>query len=296
MTGGTGLVGSHLSAFLAEKGHQVTVLTRSSKAGQSVTFLEGDPSRKGVWQEQVAKHDLIINLAGASIFRRWTEEAKALIRESRLRTTENLVEALSGNPEGATLISTSAVGYYGAQGEERLDETSPAGGGFLASLSAEWEAEAQKAETKGVRVVICRFGIVLAPDGGALSTMIPLFKKGLGSPLGRGKQWMSWIHIHDLLNVYDFLIQHGDMAGAFNCTSPQPVRNREFTRALADSLGRPALLPGVPGFVLKTVMGEFGSMLLEGQRVEPKRLMDAGFTFRFADVREALRDLLQDQK
>jgi uncharacterized protein (TIGR01777 family) len=297
VTGGTGFVGSNLVRKLTEKGHEVTVLTRSAATSpplpQGANYLEGSPAEKGAWMENVPYHDGIINLAGASIFGRWTEAAKKAIRDSRLLTTRNLVQALAARPSKPPfLFSTSAIGYYGFHQDEELDESSPPGEGFLASLSQEWESAAREAENHGARVVLLRFGIVLERDGGALKQMIPVFEKYLGSPLGSGKQWFSWIHLQDLINVYLFLIDQARISGPINCTSPHPVRNQELTRTLGEALGKPTFMPRVPGFVLRMILGEFGSVLLRGQRVLPRRLLEEGYRFQFPDLKGALASLL----
>jgi uncharacterized protein (TIGR01777 family) len=243
--------------------------------------VEGDPTEKGAWQESVAEHEVIINLAGASIFRRWSATAKEIIRDSRVDTTQNLVEALAVRKGKETLLlSTSAIGYYGLQEDEGLIEESPAGDNFLASLAQEWEAEALKAEAYGARVALLRFGIILG-NGGALGQMVPLFNLWLGSSLGSGEQWFSWIHEEDLASIYLHLIQEKDITGPINCTAPNPVRNM-----------KPTFMPAVPGFMIRMVMGEFGSVLLEGQKVLPKRLLDTGFLFKFPKIKKALGDLL----
>jgi len=298
ITGGSGFVGTSIIRQLVGRGEEVTVLTRKvskkRKPPRGVSFLEADPTREGPWQEQVAGHDTFINLAGASIFRRWTAEAKQAIRDSRLLTTRNLVGALEARKGMDTvLLSTSAVGYYGFHGDEFLDEASPSGEDFLALLARDWEAEALRAEPFGVRVLLCRFGIVMGLRGGALSQMVPLFRKGLGSPLGSGNQWFSWIHEQDLVNSFLFLLDRGELSGPVNFTAPEPVTNRAFTMALGRALGRPTFLPAVPGFVLKMMKGEFGTVLLKGQRVIPKKLLDAGFRFQFPAVEDALRDLVK---
>jgi uncharacterized protein (TIGR01777 family) len=297
MTGGTGFVGTTLTEKLTERGFEVTLLTRSAAQKgtlpRGATFIEGDPTKKGAWQESVPGHEIIINLAGASIFNRWNKKYKETIRESRILTTRNLVEALSAQKGKETLLlSTSAVGYYGFCGDEELHEESAPGDDFLASVTREWEASALTVEEFNARVVICRFGIVLGKRGGALSEMVPLFKKGLGSPLGSGKQWFSWIHEQDLVECYLFLIERKGISGPINCTSPNPVTNKEMTKALGKALGKPTIMPPVPGFVVKLKMGEFGSVLLNGQRVLPGRLMEMGFNFRFPSIREAFEDLL----
>ncbi len=297
ITGGTGFVGSNLTRRLIQLGHEVTVITRSAEKSRMLlpgaSFVEGNPTRPGPWQESVPKHDVIINLAGRSIFTYWTRKARREIIESRVSITRNLVDALPGAAEGTLLISTSAVGYYGSSMDDRaLDESSPAGDDFLAEVGKRWEAEAKRAEPFGVRTVVCRFGIILGKNGGAIDKMIPAFRYCLGSPLGSGKQWFSWIHLEDILGIMEFLMGNRELAGTVNATAPYPVRNRELTETLARVLGRPLILPAVPGFLLRTALGEFGNVLLEGQRVVPKKLLDAGYSFRFATLEEALRDLI----
>jgi uncharacterized protein len=297
ITGGTGFVGTTLILRLAEEGQEVTVLTRSIKghpgALQGVSYVEGDPTQKGPWQERVADHDVVINLAGASIFMRWNDAAKKLIWDSRIQTTKNIVEALSARKsEEVHLFSTSAVGYYGFHQDEVLDESSPSGEGFLAALSREWESAAIKARDYGVHVILTRFGIVLGRRGGALQQMVAPFKWWMGSPLGSGNQWFSWIHEQDLVAIFLDLIKQKKMDGAVNCTAPNPVTNRELTRLLGEVLGKPTFMPAVPGFVMNLLLGEFGSVLLKGQRVVPEKLLATGFRFSFPDLRRALQDLL----
>lgn len=213
--------------------------------------------------------------------------------DSRVVTTRGVVDALQGAGEGKVLLSTSAVGYYGNWRDDTvLDETSPAGEGFLTDVCKAWEKEAQRAEQFGVRVVRCRFGIVMGRGGGALQTMLPAYRYHLASPLGSGRQWFSWVHLEDLFNILAFAAERQDLSGPVNCTAPHPVRNREFTRILAKVLKKWIILPAVPAFVLRTLLGEFGSVLVDGQRVLPRRLLDAGYTFRFPTLEEALRDVL----
>ena len=298
MTGGTGFVGSALTKNLTEQGHSVTLLTRKIRKSAAampsgVSMVEGNPTEPGPWQETLADHEVIVNLAGASIFRRWTRDEKRRIRESRIQTTTNLVNALERRKGmKTTLLSTSAVGYYGFHGDEALDESCPPGNDFLASVAREWEETALKAERLGVRVALCRFGIVLGADGGALGEMIPIFKKGLGSPLGSGKQWFSWIHQQDLVRIFLFLIEREDLSGPFNCAAPEPVRNQDLTEILGKVLGKPTFMPSVPGFVIRMVKGEFGSVLLKGQKVLPEKLQKAGFQFQYPNLSGALQDLL----
>lgn len=297
ITGGTGFVGTTLTEKLAQGGDEVTVLTRRLREPPSprpnVSYLEGDPTQKGPWQDKVADQDVVINLAGASIFMRWSDAAKKSIWDSRIETTKNLVKALSARKgKGTHLFSTSAVGYYGFHQDEVLDESSPSGEGFLAALSREWEAAALKAKDSGVFVTLMRFGIVLGRRGGALQQMIAPFKWWMGSPLGSGNQWFSWIHEQDLVNIFLHLIKEKDVLGVVNCTAPNPVTNRELTKKIGEVMGKPTFMPGVPGFVMSLMLGEFGSVLLKGQRVVPKRLLDAGFRFSFPDLGIALKDLL----
>ena len=297
ITGGTGFVGKALTSRLLQDGHGVTILTRSLEKvrplPEGASYLKGDPTDEGAWQAHVAEHDGVINLAGASIFRRWSDSAKEAIRESRVLTTKNIVKALEARRGKEThLLSASAVGYYGFQGDQELDEESPPGNGFLAEVTREWESAALAAEASGVRVALTRFGVVLGEGGGALEKMIPLFRWWLGSPLGSGKQWFSWIHRQDLAEIFAFLLERKEISGPVNCTAPGPVRNADMTKILGEVLKKPTFMPSVPGFVLSAVLGEFGSVLLKGQKVLPKKLLDAGFTFRFPDLRGAIEDLL----
>ncbi|MFA4902110.1 MAG: TIGR01777 family oxidoreductase [Desulfobaccales bacterium] len=295
MTGGTGFVGTYLARELAQAGHTITILTRRDRPpspGQpGISFLTGDPTQEGPWMAAVPEHDWIINLAGASIFNRWTEALKKEIMESRVRTTRNLVTALAEGDLHQLFCSTSAVGYYGPRGEEELTEDSPSDAGFLGEVSRNWEAEALKAQGLGIRVVITRFGIILGKDGGALGQMVPMFRKFLGGPIGSGVQWFSWMHQQDQVRAFQFIREHPEISGPVNFTAPNPVRNRELTKALGRVLSRPAFVTA-PGFMIRLIMGEFGDTLLTGQKVFPKRLLDAGFKFNFPDIDAALEDLL----
>ncbi len=294
ITGGTGFVGTQLTSRLIQDKKEVMILTRSKKGSEKgppgVSYLEGNPTKKGPWQEAIKDYDVTINLAGASIFSKWTKEQKKAIRESRINTTRNLVEGINPKKK-TTLFSTSAVGYYGFHGDEELTEESPPGDDFLARIGAEWETEALKAKEKEARVVITRFGIVLGEKGGALSRMIPIFKKYMGGPIGSGKQWFSWIHIKDLAEAFVFLLKHPEISGPVNLCSPNPVRNRDLAKALGQALHRPSFFPA-PGFMVKLVLGEFGSVILEGQRVIPRRLLDSGFVFQYPDIDKALQNIV----
>jgi uncharacterized protein len=297
ITGGTGFVGKQLTSRLLQEGNEVTILTRSLKESgpppRGISYLQGDPTQKGPWQEAIPGHDVIINLAGASIFNKWSDAYKKLIRDSRVFTTRNIIEGIPSKFEKEiSLFSTSAVGYYGFHGDEELDEESPPGNDFLARLAIEWEAEALKAKEKGARVVITRFGIVLGEKGGALGQMIPLFKKFIGGPIGSGRQWFSWVHIKDLAEAFAFLIKHPEIPGPVNVCSPNPVKNKDLAKALGRALHRPSFMPA-PGFMIKLVLGEFGSVILEGQRVLPRRLLKKEFTFQYSDIDQALRNIIQ---
>ncbi len=296
VTGGTGFVGTHLTARLLRDGNEITILTRSAgklqESTKGIAYLQGDPTRKGRWQEAIGNHEILVNLAGASIFNRWTEAYKKTMLESRLDTTRNLIEGIPARPEKqVTLFSASAVGYYGFHGDEEVTESSPPGDDFLAKLAVAWEKEAGKAEVKGTRVLITRFGIVLGEKGGALGQMIPVFKKFLGGPIGDGRQWFSWVHAADLAEAFVFLINHPEISGPVNLSAPHPVRNRDFSAALGRALHRPSLVR-VPGFVIRLALGEFGSVILKGQRVIPRRLLDSGFVFQYPRIKEALQSIV----
>ncbi len=295
VTGGTGFVGTQLTARLIKEGHSVTVLTRSLKGTEKkapgIRFLPADPTQKGDWQKVAAEHDIIINLAGATIFRRWSENYKKAIRDTRIQTTRNVVEAIGGKGGKTTLFSTSAVGYYGFHGDEQLTEESPPGDDFLARLAFDWEQEAMQAAGKGARVVITRFGIVLGENGGALGQMIPIFKCFLGGPIGDGKQWFSWIHIRDQVEAFLFLIKNENITGPVNLCSPNAVKNKALAKALGEVLHRPSFL-SAPGFMIRLILGEFGSVILKGQRVFPKRLLEQGFTFQYPEIKKALESIV----
>ncbi len=294
MTGGTGFVGRELTSRFIREGYEVIVVSRSVKGStetpKGTTYLQGDPIQRGPWQKAIPECDVVVNLAGASIFSRWSEEYKKLIRESRILTTRNIVEAIPPEKK-ITLFSTSAVGYYGFHGDEELDEDSPPGDDFLARVAVEWEKEALKAKEKGARVVITRFGIVLGEGGGALGQMIPIFKKYIGGPIGSGRQWFSWVHIRDLAEAFVFLIKHPEIFGSVNICSPHPVKNRDLARSLGRALHRSSFLPA-PGFMIKLALGEFGSVILGGQRILPRRLLEEGFVFQYPDIDKALRSII----
>ncbi|MGA3115154.1 MAG: TIGR01777 family oxidoreductase [Syntrophobacteraceae bacterium] len=298
VTGGTGFVGRYVTRRLSESGHEVFILTRSPvRAKESIpwaTIIEGDPKKPGGWQQQVAQSDAAINLAGSPILTVWTDSARKSILDSRILTTRNLVDALIASGKEKILINGSAVGYYGSRmDDEILDEDAPHGDEFMSKICVEWEDEAKKAAQSGIRVALCRFGLVLGRGGGALATMLPAFRYLLGSSIGSGRQWMSWIHQEDLFNIFSLLLSDEEISGPLNCVAPNPVRNTEFANILARTLGRRVLLPAVPAFLLSTLLGEFANVVLKGQRVIPKRLMETGFSFRFPTLQQALGDLLE---
>jgi uncharacterized protein (TIGR01777 family) len=288
LTGGTGFLGRNLVARLLEDGHEITVLTRRIPEGlPAVRAVECDPAVAGPWQGELAAHDAVINLAGASIFRRWTRNYRQLLRQSRLDTTRNLVAAMSGQ----RLISASAVGYYGFHQDEELTESDGPGSDFLAELCRDWEAAALEAREKGARVVLARLGIVLGKDGGALEQMVRPFRLRAGGRLGSGRQWFSWIHIRDLLEACVHILSTPDLEGPVNLTAPKPVTNRDLAAAIGKTLNRRSWLPA-PGFAIKLALGKFGSVVLEGQRVLPKKLEESGFEFKLPEIQGALQDLL----
>ena len=230
MIGGSGFVGSHLTPFLAEKGFDITIMARRPERGQGlpseVKTLAADATKPGAWQEDVRNFDLLINLAGVSVFKRWDDAYKKLLRDTRILTTRNLVEAIPANTgRKITLINTSGAGIYGPTGDEELSENTPPGSDFLSHIARGWEAEAYKAEDKGVRVLTTRFGIILGKGGGALAQMVLPFKFFAGGPIGNGRQWVPWMHVKDLCRAELFLIENEKIRGAVNFSAPVPVRN-----------------------------------------------------------------------
>lgn len=297
ITGGTGFLGRALTQKLLAEGHSVTILSRSQPLRHhytpSLSHVIGNPVQPGPWQEELAKHEAVINLAGASIFRRWNEESKKILRSSRIETTRNIVAGLGARKgQPTTLLNGSAVGYYGFHNDDQeINEAGGNGNDFLATLTRDWEATAREAEQFEVRVIPCRIGVIIGPDGGALKKMLTAFRLGLGGPLGSGRQWFSWIHLDDLVNAFLFLLQNEQITGPVNCTAPQPVTNREMSRILAKILRRP-LFPAAPALMVKLVLGEFGSVLLEGQRVVPEKLLNNGFAFACPTIDKGFRRVL----
>ncbi|MCB2253072.1 TIGR01777 family oxidoreductase [Pseudomonas chlororaphis] len=292
LTGGTGLIGRQLCRHWLTQGHRLTVWSRRP---DQVPALCGAQVRGIARLEELAQEplDAIVNLAGAPIADRpWTHKRKALLWSSRITLTESLLGWLENREQKpGLLISGSAVGWYGDGGERELNEDSPpVSEDFASQLCIAWEETAQRAEAMGVRVVLIRTGLVLAAEGGFLSRLLLPFKLALGGPIGNGRQWMPWIHIKDQIALIDFLLHRNDASGPYNACAPTPVRNREFAKTLGRVLHRPAVLP-VPAFALRLGLGELSLLLLGGQRTVPARLLAAGFTFQFTDLRAALDDL-----
>ncbi|VVN99195.1 TIGR01777 family oxidoreductase [Pseudomonas fluorescens] len=292
LTGGTGLIGRQLCQHWLTQGHRLTVWSRrpDQVAKLCGTQVRGIGRLEEFGSEPV---DAVINLAGAPIASRpWTHKRKALLWSSRISLTETLLAWLgSREQKPQLLISGSAVGWYGDGGERELTEESPPiNEDFASQLCIAWEETAQRAEAMGIRVVLIRTGLVLAAEGGFLSRLLIPFKLGLGGPIGNGRQWMPWIHIKDQIALIDFLLNQKDARGPYNACAPQPVRNREFAKTLGSVLHRPAIVP-VPTLVLRVGLGELSLLLLGGQRATPTRLLAAGFTFQFTDLRAALDDL-----
>lgn len=294
VTGGLGFVGSHLTQALLDAGHGVTVIGLRARQNlfshENFQYVSADLTRPGPWQEVLTGAEVVVNLAGKSIFRRWTQSFKRQIFDSRILTTRNVVDALPCE-SSVTLCSTSAVGYYGDRAEERLTEEAGAGSGFLAEVARAWEAAAFEAQEKGIRVAAMRFGIVLGKNGGAMAQMVPMFRRRLGGTLGDGKQWMPWIHVADLVSAVLFVIENKEVHGVLNFCAPDPVRNRDFVTLLASVLNRPAVLPA-PAMMLRAVMGEMASVLLGSQRVLPRRLLHCGFHFKYPELARAFGDLV----
>jgi uncharacterized protein (TIGR01777 family) len=301
VTGATGLIGPRLIGALQSGGAHVSVLSRDSARAQKrlgaaglapVEAFDWDLMGEPAPAAALEGRDAVVHLAGESIAKRWGAEAKQAIRESRITGTRNLlagIEQTESRP--ATLVSSSGVGYYGAHGEEPLDEEAPPGEDFLASICVEWEREASKASALGMRVALVRTGVVLDKNGGALEKMLPPFRLGVGGPVAGGRQYISWIHLDDLVGMMAVAIADERWSGPVNATAPEPVSNRDFSRALGRALKRPALLP-VPGAALGLLYGEMAEIVTEGARVVPAKALVLGYQFAHAELGEALASAL----
>jgi hypothetical protein len=289
LAGASGLIGSALLRRLAAAGHDVAQLVRH--APHTANEVQWDPARGQVDPAALAGADVVICLSGAGVGdHRWTDDYKRVLTESRMQTVGTLARALADGSGPRTLLAASAVGYYGDRGDVVLDETAPAGAGFLASLCEQWEAAAEPARASGIRVAHLRTGLVLTADGGLLKRLKLLFQTGLAGKLGSGSQFMPWISLTDELRAIEYLIT-AELSGPVNLTAPEPARNVDFTKALGRVLHRPTVLPA-PGFALKVALGEFGGEALASQRVVPAALLADGFTFTHTNLDEALRDAL----
>lgn len=292
ITGGTGFLGRALTEKLLQQGHDITILGRSRE--KIVALFDDTVTALTDLQQLSNQHspDVIINLAGAPIFdRRWSERRKKLLRDSRIELTKQLVASIAAMPQKPhTLISGSAIGYYGDQGDIILTEQTPTTNDFSQQLCADWEKAALEAKQYGVRVCLIRTGLVLG-HGGMLQRMLPPFKLGLGGRIGNGRQWMSWIHIQDWMAIVEKMINDKALQGAYNATAPNPVTNSHFTKTLAGVLKKPACLP-LPAFVLKLLLGEMSALVLGSQRVIPERLGQQGLIFRYPELEQALSDIV----
>ncbi|MFI5264079.1 MAG: TIGR01777 family oxidoreductase [Candidatus Kapaibacterium sp.] len=289
ISGSTGFIGSKLVALLQTSGHSVTRLVRSS----SDIGLLWDPYKNEVDISRMEGYDVFVHLSGESINGRWTQSKKKRIMESRIIPTHFLAECISKlkNPPKA-FICSSAIGYYGNRGDEELTEASSPGTGFLADVCKVWEAATQPIAKQGIRVVNVRTGLVLSPDGGALQKLLLPFKLGAGGKIGSGNQWWSWITLNDLLKIYQYSIEDGSVNGPVNAVAPNPERNSKFVKTLGKVLRRPAIFP-LPSIAVRTIFGEMGQeLLLDGQRVVPKKLIDSGFQFEHTELEPALRCII----
>ncbi len=304
LAGGSGFLGRALAERFTTSGHAVRTLTRRALPGSSTVLAWQPDGTTGPWAATLTDADIVINLAGEGISdRRWTPARKQALRTSRIQPTRSLVRALAEAPPRPRLfITISAIGIYGAHGDEPVTEQAPPGNDFLAQLCVEWEREASAAASTRTRVALVRTGIVLHPKGGALASVLPPFRMGIGGPMGTGRQYMSWIHLDDWMALVEWLATSSgatppDAAGrenvaAWNATAPRPVTNADFARALGRALRRPAVVP-IPGFALRLLLGEFATFLLTGARVIPERAERAGFRFRYPELEPALTSLLR---
>jgi uncharacterized protein (TIGR01777 family) len=298
IAGGTGFIGRALASTLSADGHHVTVLSRNPREAilvldPNIRIEAWDGETRGTWERVLDRTDAVVNLAGNSIAdARWTSDRKHALVESRVGTTRLLVQALARVARRPiALINASAIGFYGPRDARPVDESTPAGSGFLADLCVAWERETRQAETTGVRTVQLRIGMVLEKDGGALPRMLPPFRAFLGGPISPGYQWVSWIHRQDLVGLIEWLLTHGSITGPVNAVAPGAVTMREFCRILGQVLHRPSWLP-VPELVLRVALGELGTLLTTGQRVEPRVALQQGYVFRFPTLKPALQEIL----
>lgn len=297
ISGGSGLVGSHLTDLLLAQGYHVSHLSRQARTARrhNLTVYHWDPAAGIIDPEAIKEADYIVHLAGESVASgRWTQAKKKSIKESRVQTTDLLVKnVLEHKPGLKCFISASAIGYYGHRdSEDFATEEDPAGTGFLPETARLWESGTDPLQEAGIRLVTIRIGIVLSDKGGALPKMIQPIKMLAGSPLGTGKQYMSWIHIDDLCKLFIFALENDDITGVYNGVAPSPVTNKEMTEIAANALNRPLFLPAVPTLFLKIMLGDMSEIVLEGAKVSSKKIENAGFSFQYRDLNSALRHLL----
>lgn len=299
VTGATGLIGRKLVNALLQRGDNAVVFSRSVNKAKnifpnSIELVEWDYLKPELWKSKLENSDAVIHLAGINLFaKRWSNDFKKTVLESRKLSTNNLVEAIKSvakKPE--VFISASGIGYYGDCGEAVLHETSPKGNDFLADVCDVWESEAQKIGDYGIRNIQIRTGLVLSPEDGVLKQMLLPFKLYIGGPLGNGRQWWSWLHIDDIVDIYLYALDNSQLHGPLNAASPNPVRMKEFASTFGKVLRRPSLFP-VPKFVLKIVIGETAEVVTASQRVDVKKLFESGYKFGFEKLEDALRDLLK---
>jgi len=293
ITGASGLLGQALQKSFAEKGYEMLLASR--KEPKDASHIQWSIEDGFTDPEKLEGVDVVVHLAGENVSGfRWTDEKKKAIRDSRVLGTRNVVDAISKlKDKPKTFIASSAIGFYGERGNEECTESSAAGDNFLAGVSKEWEAESRRAEDAGIRTVLLRTGIVLSKEGGALATMLTPFNLGVGGVVGSGKQWMSWISLDDEIAIINFAIENENIRGAVNAVAPNPVTNEVFTKTLGEVLYRPTFLP-LPEFVVGMVFGEMGdALLLASTKVLPKRLEDAGFEFKYPNLKEAIENAVK---
>ncbi len=296
VSGATGLVGSRLVRALQERGEEVTVLSRSAARARErlgdVSAVEWDLLAEPAPAAALDGREAIFHLAGEPVSQRWSAEARRAIRDSRVLGTRNLLDGLAAvQARPRVLVSSSAIGYYGARGEEPIDEEAPAGRDFLAQVCAAWEAEAERATGLGMRLVTVRTGVVLDASGGALAKMLPPFRLGVGGPVAGGEQYISWVHLDDLVALMLAALDDEQWSGPINATAPEPVTNANFSRALGRALGRPAVIP-VPKLAMRALYGEMAELITSGARVVPARPLMLGYEFLHPRLEEALQAML----
>jgi len=297
VTGATGMIGAALVRALVGRGDEVTALSRNAERAREALDVPAatwaDPKAEQPPLDALRGRDAVVHLLGEVIAQRWSDDAKREIRDSRVLSTRNLVGSLSqlsAEERPRTLVSGSGAGWYGHRGDERLDEsTTEPGDDFLAQLSADWEAEARRAEELDIRVVLNRTGVVLSESGGALEKMLPFFKAGIGGPVAGGHQYVPWVHVDDVLGATIFALENEGASGPVNVTAPEPATNTELSKALGRVLRRPAFAP-VPGLAVKALYGEMAEIVITGQRAVPGRLEELGYRFRWTELEAALRD------